>query len=98
MLATRLLLIRHAAHGAEFRPPRKAPAHLLIGEQTVRYCSLLQHSPFCVCVLCRGRADPHIGVDSGEGRTSQKGRSKTMLDQIKGLHHVTSMASDARLN
>jgi hypothetical protein len=25
-------------------------------------------------------------------------RSKTMLDQIKGLHHVTSMARDAREN
>src|SRR5690606_18361044 len=26
------------------------------------------------------------------------GRSHAMLDQIKGLHHVTSMASDARRN
>ncbi|RUU07362.1 hypothetical protein EOD08_38560, partial [Mesorhizobium sp. M6A.T.Ca.TU.002.02.2.1] len=27
-----------------------------------------------------------------------KGRSRKMLDQIKGLHHVTSMARDARQN
>ncbi|WP_210238878.1 hypothetical protein, partial [Mesorhizobium sp. M2D.F.Ca.ET.178.01.1.1] len=47
-------------------------ASLLIGEQMMRYRSLLQHSPFCVCLLCRGRAYPHIGVDSGEGRTSKR--------------------------
>src|SRR3569832_1706919 len=45
--------------------------------------------PACLSSYWRGqRRGPH----------TNKGRSSIMLNQIQGLHHVTSMASDARRN
>ncbi|WP_204279793.1 hypothetical protein, partial [Serratia marcescens] len=67
-----------------------------LGEQRHSHRSHLEHSLSCLHCLCRHGSYAHIGEDSGWGRSGEKG--KTMLTQIKGLHHVTSMAADARQN
>src|SRR5690606_15418782 len=58
--------------------------------------SRIQHGPCCVRPIPQGRRLLHIRLDQGQRAAGT--REPTMLDQIKGLHHVTSMARDAAEN
>jgi hypothetical protein len=59
------------------------------GEQNLSYCSLSQHSPFCVRSLCRWSARPHIGVDSGMAAQAQgKEQKNAQPDQGPASRHV----------
>src|SRR5262245_58083059 len=60
-------------------------------------CSVMMHSAYQMPLLLGRAAWGHIAANAAMAATQNR-RSLPMLDQIKGLHHVTSMASDARLN
>src|SRR5262245_60278522 len=60
-------------------------------------CSVMMHSAYQMPLLLGRAAWGHIAANAAMAATQNR-RSFQMLDQIKGLHHVTSMASDARLN